>query len=230
LKDYLPTKVVRYLNSKTKIAAQYDIFSENILINELIFIKRKNDFLNYDDNKIFNNLNGLIKKNFDLNNKEEIIKYDLCIFRTFLKYNHEAFGHKPVSKINKGRANTLNKTIIDGLYNDTKDAGEIIEKYIYESSGESSFDMIKSATFNPKNLLKVHLYIQKSFEDFWEAFSKIEIFFGNEEEEELVGEAQFFYQIADLLTDNISKDDKYLPNFNVNYKKNNKLIFGRFKI
>ena len=229
LKDYLPTKIVRYLNTKTKIGAQYDIFSENILINELIFIKRQNDFLNNDDNKIFNNLDNLIKKNFDLNNEEKKIKYDLCIFRTLWKFNHEAFGHKPVSKINKGRANTPNKTIINGLYKNTKDAGEIIEKYIYESMDELSFDTIKSAIFNPKDLLKVNLYIQKSFDDFWEVFSNIEINFGNEEEE-IEGETQFFYKIAGLLTDNINKDDKYLSNIHVNYKKNNKLIFERFKI
>ena len=95
---------------------------------------------------------------------------------------------------------------------------------------ENSFDMIKSAIFNPKDLLKENLYIQKSFDDFWEVFSNIEINFGNEEEEEIEGETQFFYKIACLLTDNISKDDKYLSNFHVNYKKNKKLIFERFKI
>ena len=79
-------------------------------------------------------------------------------------------------------------------------------------------------------MLKVNLYIQKSFDDFWEVFSNIEINFGNEEEEEIEGETQFFYKIVGLLTDNISKDDKYLSNFHVNYKKSNKLIFERFKI
>jgi len=232
LEDYLPTIIVRYLNSKSKIAAQYDIFSENIIINEMIFIKRTNDFLNNDDNKIFNNLDKIIKGNINFNNEENKMKYNLCIFRTLWKLNHEAFGHKPVSKINKGRANTPDKTIINESYKITKDAGEIIESYVYESSDINNFDMIKFAIFNPKELLIVNLYIQKSFDQFWEVFSNIikDVDFGDEDEEELKGETQFFYNIAGLFTDNISKGDKLLTNFHFNYKKKNKLIFERFKI
>lgn len=232
LEDYLPTIIVRYLNSKSKIAAQYDIFSENIIINEIIFIKRKNDFLKNDDNKIFNNLDKIIKGNINLNIEDNKIKYDLCIFRALWKLNHEAFGHKPVSKINKGRASTPDRTIINESYEITKDAGEIIENYIYESSDINSFDMIRYATFNPKELLVVNLYIQKTFDEFWEVFSNIlkNIDFGDEDEEELEGETQFFYKIACLLIDNISKGDKYLTSFHINYKKKNKLIFERFKI
>ena len=232
LEDYLPTIIVRYLNSKSKIAAQYDIFSENIIINEVIFIKRKNDFLKNDDNKIFNNLDKIIKGNINLSIENNKINYDLCIFRTLWKLNHEAFGHKPVSKINKGRASTPGKTIINESYEITNDAGEIIEKYIYQSSDINNFDMIKFAMFNPKELLKANLYIQTSFDEFWEVFYKIlkDIKFENEDEEELKGETQFFYKIADLFTENTSKGDKYLTNIHVNYKKKNKLIFERFKI
>ena len=232
LEEYLPTIIVRYLNSKSKIASQYDIFSENIIINEIIFIKKKNDFIKNDDNKIFNNLDKIIKGNINLNIEDNKIKYDLCIFRVIWKLNHEAFGHKAVSKINKGRASTPDRTIINGSYEITKDAGEIIEKYIYESSDINSFDMIRYATFNPKELLVVNLYIQKSFDEFWEVFSNIlkNIDFGDEEEEELEGETQFFYKIAGLFIDNISKSDKYLTNFHVNYKEKSKLIFERFKI
>ena len=232
LEGYLPTIIVRYLNSKSKIAAQYDIFSENIIINEIIFIKKKNAFLKNDDNKIFNNLDKIIKGNINLNIEDNKIKYDLCIFRVIWKLNHEAFGHKAVSKINKGRASTPDRTIINGSYEITKDAGEIIENYIYESSDINSFDMIRYATFNPKELLAVNLYIQKSFDEFWEVFSNIlkNIDFGDEDEEGLEGETQFFYKIAGLFIDNISKGDKYLTNFHVNYKKKSKLIFERCKI
>ena len=232
LEDYLPTIIVRYLNSKSKVAAQYDIFSDNILINEMIFIKRKNDFLKNDDNKIFNNLDKIIKGNINLNIEENKMKYDLCIFRTLWKLHHQAFGHKPISKINKGRAITPDKTIINESYKITKDVSEILESYIYESSDINNFNMINFAIFNPKELLVVNLYIQKSFNKFWKVSFNIlkDIDFEDEDKEELEGETKLFNNIEGLFIDNICKSDKYLTNFSVNYKKRNNIIFERFKI
>ena len=70
LKKYVLNMVVRYFNSKSKNAAEYDIFSGNILINELIFTEKKNDFLILDNNEASKNLEPFIKGKIELNNEK----------------------------------------------------------------------------------------------------------------------------------------------------------------
>ena len=53
-------------------------------------------------------------------------KYDLFVFRAFWILNHEGCGYKPVSKINRGKANTPKKIIINKGYTEGNDAGEIL--------------------------------------------------------------------------------------------------------
>ena len=216
LKKFLPNMVVRYFNSKSKSAAEYDIFSGNILINELIFKEKKNDFLVLDNNEEFRNLERFVKAVIDLNDEQNKKKYDLFVFRSFWRLNHEAFGHQPVSKINRGKSNTPKKVIINKGYVERNDAGEIIEYYVYHEVKQSYFDLLKNVAFNPISLLDEKLYIQDSFIDFWNIFLSLEFDKIDEKNEELNGKLSFYNKISNLfLSDKTDKfSNNYYNNFN----------------
>ena len=221
LKKYLPKMVVRYFNSKSKSAAEYDIFSGNILINELIFKEKKRDFLVCDNNEISKNLEPLVKGNIKLNNEKNKKKYNLFVFRAFWRLNHEGFGHQLISKINRGKANTPKKVIINNGYVERKDAGDIIEYYVYHEVNSNYFDLIKNAVFNPIPLLDENLYIQNSFTEFWDTFSDFDIEEIDEKSQELNGKLSFYNKISNLFLSD--KTDKFVNTYSYNF--NAKKIF-----
>lgn len=217
LKNYLPNMIVRYFNSKSNSAAEYDIFSGNILINELIYIGKKNDFLICDNNGISKSLEPFIKGNINLNDKNNKKKYDLFVFRAFWRLNHEGFGHQPVSKINKGKVSTPTKVIMKDGYEKTNDAGEIIEYYIYQNKDLNYFDYIKTIKFDPMLLLDENLYIENSFDKFWALLFRLEKDKIEEEDEEINEELSFFKKISNLFLSD--KTDKFIINNNFNQNK-----------
>ena len=211
LKKYVPNMVVRYFNSKSKSAAEYDIFSGNILINELIFTEKKNDFLILNNNEASKNLEPFIKGKIELNNEKNKKIYDLFVFRAFWRLNHEGCGHKPVSKINRGKANTPKKVIINKGYTEGNDAGEIIEYYVYHEVKQNYFDYLKYAVFNPITLLNENLYINDSFLPFWDIFLKLEIDKNDEKKEELDDKLSFYNKISNLFLSD--KSEKFVNQY-----------------
>ena len=194
--SYLPDMIVRYVNSKCHATTNYDCFSGNILINEQIFIQKKNNFLENDDNKIFDSLQPFIKGQVNLTNEQNQKMYDLYVFRALWSINHEGFGNKPISKINKGRASTPNKTIYEGNFINTPDGGDIVELYAFTPLNINEFEYLKLVNFNPKSLLNENLYIQNSFSNFWIMFNNLEKEIEDEDEEGLTVKILLFKNIA----------------------------------
>ena len=183
IKSNVPDLIVRFVDTKTLSKAQYDMCSGNILINEAIYKKKDSNFLDNDDNQIFDEYNDIIKGNIDLKNKSNKIKYDLCTFKSFWRLNHESLGHKPISKINSGK-DTPTKAIMSQTQNfeKTEDAGEIVEYYIINSR-KDDFYTIKNCEYDCSRLLDPSLYIEKTFKRFWIIVEELKI---QDDDEEFV--------------------------------------------
>ena len=102
-----------------------------------------------------------------------------------------------------------------------KDAGEIIEYYVYQDADLNDFDFIKNVKFDPVLLLNEKLYIQNSFYEFWEIFSNLEKDKIDESQEELNEELSFFNKIANLFI----TDKADTLTINREFKSNQKIIF-----
>ena len=192
VKSNVPDLIVRFVDTKTLSKAQYDILSGNILINEAIFKNKDNNFLEHDDNNIFEENNNIIKGNIDFTNQKDKLKYDLCIFKSFWRLNHESLGHKPISKINNGM-DTPKKTILSKTFTKTEDAGEIVEYYIIENR-KNDFYTIKNYEYDCSRLLDSSLYIESTFDQFWNIYEELE-FKNNDEEYKETEKIKLYNQI-----------------------------------
>ena len=91
LKSYFNNLIVRYVDTKSCSSAQYDIFSGFVLINESIYNRIKNNYLENNDNKIFDENEKYVKykiNSIDKDYTEEIKKYNLYVYRAFWRFNH----------------------------------------------------------------------------------------------------------------------------------------------
>ena len=212
IKTYFPERIIRFIDTKSTTAAYFDMSSGDIIINESIYIQSNNKFLENDDNMIYEELEKYVKGDIDLNNNEYKNKYHLFMYRAFWRLNHEGFGHKPVTIINKGRYDTPTKTILTDSFKNTKDAGEIIEFYISDDK-ELLFKYLKYGLYDIEPLLDINLYINESFDLLWNTFDNIKKIETNPELEEIGEEIQFYNSIIELFnSENYSKNEKL--NFN----------------
>ena len=171
IKNFYPKLIIRTVNSQSENNANYDVLSDNIIINEIIY-KKKN--INYilgknNDNKTFDELESIIKGNIVNENDKQ--KFDLFTFKAFWRINHEGFGHRPVSILNKKKIPTPSKFFINGTYKKSEDAGKILEYYITKEDNE--FIELKMLNCDISPLLSFELYIQNSFHQFWEIVEQL---------------------------------------------------------
>ena len=171
IKNFYPKLIIRTVNSQSENNTNYDILSDNIIINEIIY-KKKN--INYilgknNDNKTFDELESIIKGN--ILNENDKQKFDLFTFKAFWRINHEGFGHRPVSILNKKKIPTPSKFFINGTYKKSEDAGKILEYYITKEDDE--FIELKTLNCDISPLLSFELYIQNSFHQFWEIVEQL---------------------------------------------------------
>ena len=171
IKNFYPKLIIRTVNSQSENNANYDILSDNIIINEIIY-KKKN--INYilgknNDNKTFDELESIIKGNIVNENDKQ--KFDLFTFKAFWRINHEGFGHRPVSILNKKKIPTPSKFFINGTYKKSEDAGKILEYYITKE--DDDFIELKMLNCDISPLLSFKLYIQNSFHQFWEIVEQL---------------------------------------------------------
>ena len=173
IKSFFPSKIIRFVNSRSFTNAFYDLVSGDILINEIIYKYRGNNYYKENnDNIIFDSLDPFIKGNINLKNDKDKYYYNLYIFKALWRINHESLGHKPVAQINQNKIDTPNKFIINGSFREINDAGNIIESFITEDN--SKFNSLKNINFNAQILLNEKLFIESNFNKFWEEFEKIE--------------------------------------------------------
>ena len=176
MKKYLPSKIVRFVNAKSRLNAIYDIYGRNIIINEIIYINRNkiNDFT-VDNNKIYDSLNPIIKGDIDLKNESNLFLYNLYTFKAFWRIVHESFGHKPVSIVNDNKMDTPGIFIINGKFHEVyeSDAGKLLEYYV--SDTREKFEVLLYKNYDAKSLLNVNLFIDIDFKEFWEQFNEIKI-------------------------------------------------------
>lgn len=83
MKNYLPTKIVRFLSTSRQLNAKYDIYSKNVIINETIFINTEKCVFKQNNNKIYESLNPIIIGDIDLNIESNIFLYNLYTYRAF---------------------------------------------------------------------------------------------------------------------------------------------------
>ena len=171
IKNFYPKLIIRTVNSQSENNANYDILSDYIIINEIIY-KKKN--INYilgknNDNKTFDELESIIKGN--ILNENDKQKFDLFTFKAFWRINHEGFGHRPVSILNKKKIPTPSKFFINGTYKKSEDAGKILEYYITKE--DDDFIELKMLNCDISPLLSFKLYIQNSFNQFWEIVEQL---------------------------------------------------------
>ena len=209
IKSFFPEKIIRFVNSKSFTNALYDLVSEDILINEILYKNRGNNYYRENnDNKIFDSLDPIIKGNIDPNNDKEKYYYDLYVFKALWRINHESLGHKPVALINENKVETPSKFIINGSFKDIKDAGNILEFFITEDVDK--FNNLKNIYFNAQTLLNEKLFIEPNFNKFWEEFEKIEK--KNIEEQKIKDNLRELYEyIYDSYEENIDlKIEKFI--------------------
>ena len=235
IKKYYPERIIRFVDSKSIVAAYFDMSSGDILINEYIYMQYDNKFLEKDDNLIYEQLDSYVKGNIEFENNENKNKFNLFMYRAFWRLNHEGFGHKPVTIINKGRYDTPTKTLLTDSFKDTSDAGEIIEYYVVDEK-KKLFNYLKHGSFNIEPLLDVNLYIKESFNMLWLIFNNIKKEEISPELEECGEEIKFYNSIVELFnSENSSKNEKHILNsffMNKNIFNNNKnnSFKRRFKI
>jgi len=173
IKNVLPKRIIRFVNSRSFTNALYDIVSGDIIINEIIYKKRGDDYYtNNNDNEIFDSLEPFVKGNVNLDNEFDKYYYNLYIFKAFWRINHEALGHKAVAKINKNKLDTPNKFIFNGVFEEIQDAGKILEFFV--TIDNNKFYSLKNETFNAEKLLNEDLYVGTTFDKFWEEFKNLE--------------------------------------------------------
>ena len=173
MKNYLPKKIVRFLNTNSQINSIYDLYSQNIIVNEIIFINREIYNFKQNSNEIYDSLNPIIKGDIDLNNESNLLLYNLYSFKAFWRIIHENFGHKPVAIINNNKMDTPGIFIINGEFHDISDAGKLLEYYIIDT--REKFELLLYKNYDAKTLLNENLYIDISFSKFWKEFDKIKM-------------------------------------------------------
>ena len=93
IKSFFPKIIVRAFNSQNGINAHIDNFSGLMIINENCY--EKNSFEkfkgNYDDIEAYKSLDKIIKGLIDLENEDYNELYNLFIYKTFWRINHECF-------------------------------------------------------------------------------------------------------------------------------------------
>ena len=214
MRNYLPTKIVRFINTCSKQNSIYDIYSKNVIINEAIFINREKYDFKQNNNKIYELLNPIIKGEIDLNIESNLFSYNLYTYKAFWRIIHEGLGHKPVSVINKNLEDTPGKFIMNGVFRKISDAGTILESYIVDSRDE--FEILLYKNYDAKTLLNEDLYTDTSFLNFWNEFDQIKII-----EDKIITkenkENELYLFIIDIFEENknsSSKVEKYiLPRF-----------------
>ena len=174
MKKYLPSKIVRFVNAKSRLNAIYDIYSRNIIINEIIYINRDSiNAFSVNNNDIYDSLNPIIKGDIDLKKESNLFFYNLYTFKSFWRIIHESFGHKPVSIINNNKMDTPDIFIIHGKFHNVSDAdaGKLLEYFV--SDTREIFEALLYKNYDAKNLLNANLFIDIDFKEFWEKFSEI---------------------------------------------------------
>ena len=173
IKTFIPNRIIRYVNSKSFTNAYYDIISGDIIINEIIYKDRGNDYyINNNDNTIFDSISPFVKNQINLNNDDIKSTYDLYTFKAMLRINHEALGHKPIAQINNNNKKIPKKFIYNGNFKEINDAGNILEYFITDSN--YNFNMLKNLDYNAKNLINKELFIGINFNEFWKEFNKLD--------------------------------------------------------
>ena len=172
MKNYLPTKIVRFMNISSTLNSIYDIFSKNIIINEIIYIDRESCNFERNNNIIYESLNSLIKGDIDLNVEKNLYLFNLYTYKSFWRIIHEGFGHKPVSILNNNEVDTPCNFIINGIFHDISDAGKLLEYYINDT--REQFEYLLYKNYDSKKLLNENLYIDTNFSKFWTIFRNIQ--------------------------------------------------------
>ena len=173
MKQYLPTKIVRFLNTNSKLNAIYDIYSKNIIINECIFFNRETFSYEKDiNNELFDSITQIVNGDIDLDKKENLFNYHLFTFRVFWRIIHEGYGHKPVSIINNNENEIPHNFIINGKFHKISDAGKLLEYFIIDT--REDFELLLYQNYDAKTLLVPDLYVDVDFSKFWEKFEQIE--------------------------------------------------------
>ena len=210
IKSFLPKRIIRFVNSRSFTNALYDIVSGDIIINEIIYKSRGNDYLiNNNDNNIFDSLDPFIKGNIDFNNTLEKYYYNFYIFQALWRINHESLGHKAVAKINNNKSETPTKYIFNGVFKKIDDAGCILESFIFEDKDE--FNSLKNQIFDAEILLNEKFFVENNFNQFWGNFRKL----AKENKEKIETEEdyikQLYLHIYDIYDDNLNlKIEKYI--------------------
>ena len=208
IKLFFPDIIVRFVNSRSFSNAMYELFSKNIIINEIIYKNRENDYYkNNKDNEIFDCLSPYIKGEINLENEENKYYYNLYLFQAFWRINHESLGHKPVAIINGNKKETPNKFIVNGKFKKISDAGRILEYFLTDDF--SQFNELKISKFNVESLLNEKLFVQTSFDNFWNEYYKLEKSYQVERKEKEKELYEFIYDIYDETND--FKIEKYIP-------------------
>ena len=171
MKNYLPTQIVRFLNTSSSLNSIYDIFSKNIIINEIIYIDRERYNFVQNNNKIYDSINSIIIGDIDLNIKNNLYLFNLYTYKSFWRIIHEGFGHKPVSILNNNEYDTPSKFIINGTFHEITDAGKLLEYYINDT--REKFEYLLYKNYDTKKLLNENLYCDINFAKFWTVFGKI---------------------------------------------------------
>ena len=212
MKNYLPKTIVRLVNNNSQMNAIYDIYSQNIIINEAIFINRElNNFKN-NNNEIYDKLNPIIIGDIDFNNDNNLYLYNLYCFKAFWRIIHESFGHKPVSIINNNKADTPSRFVINGEFHQISDAGNLLEYYVIDT--REIFEHLLYKNFDASSLLNEDLYVDVSFSKFWNQFNNIK---KSEDNKKIYDENDVYLFVNDILEENknsSSKGEKYIkPRF-----------------
>lgn len=214
MKNFIPTKIVRFVNNNSKINAFYDIYSKNVIVNEIIFTNRERYDFNQDNTEIFESLNPIITGNIDLNVESNLFLYNLYTFKSFWRIIHEGLGHKPVSILNNNYEDTPSKFIINGEFHKISDAGRLLEYYINDAREEFEYLLYKN--YDAKKLLNENLYIDFNFSKFWNEFYKIKKIEDKLDKKEDKEKEVYLFMI-DIYGDNVnlaSKVEKYItPRF-----------------
>ena len=223
IKSFIPSRIIRFVNSRSFTNALYDIISGDIIINEITYKNRGIDYhINNNDNIIFDSLDPIIKGDINLNDAKNKFDYNFCIFQALFRINHEALGHKPVAKINNNKLETPNKFLYNGSFRDAKDAGNILEYFI---AGDSiKFNSLKNQIFNAEILLNEELFIDVDFNEFWDEFENLDKINKDEKEKE-DNIKQLYDYIYDIYDENIIlKIDKFVRYKNLRLKDCRKLF------
>ena len=223
IKSFLPKRIIRFVNSRSFTNAFYDLISQDIIVNEIIYTNRGDEYYyKNNDNNIFNSLEPFIKGNINLEDEKNKYYYNLYIFRAFWRINHESLGHKAVAKINNNKKETPNKFIFKGAFKKINDAGNILESFVTDNSDK--FNLLKYQKFNAQILLNENLFIGATFSNFWNEYKKLEKF---DNEQKAKDENTYLYDyISQIFDENIElKVEKFESQESSNIHKEKCRIF-----